>query len=223
MTDVSSSKPGNKAASDIPALLRLPVQYWKQSAMVVGAIVVLAGGYALYGTYQQSRIAKAETALSNLVATTTGAERQKALAAMAKTAPAGVRDAVNLALAKAALDAGDDAQAATAWAAVSKNAPAAMRAVAGLGQAAALVKAGQTAKAVTVLEGLKMDVPQAFIPTVDRQLAITAEAAGQWQKSLDAYLRLKADASLPNPGFIDARIASLRAKLGTAGETKTNG
>lgn len=223
MTDVSSPNTGKKAASDIPAVLRLPVQYWKQSALVIAVIVVLAGGHALYGAYQHSQTEKAETALSNLLSTATGADLQKSLAAMAKSAPSGVSDAVNLALAKAALDAGDYAQAAAAWAAVSGNAPAAMRAVAGLGQAAALVKAGQADKAVTVLEALKGGVPQAFASTVDRQLAVTAEDAGQWQKSLDAYLRLKADASLPNPGFIDARIATLRAKLGAAGATKTNG
>ena len=98
-----------------------------------------------------------------------------------------------------------------------------MHAVAGLGQAAALAKAGQADKAVTVLESLQASVPQAFASTVDRQLAVAAEDAGQWQKSLDAYLRIKADASLPNPGFIDARIAALRAKLGDAGAAKKNG
>jgi len=223
MSDVSSPKDGKNAASAIHNLLLLPVQYWKQSALVIGAIVVLAGGYALYGTYQKSQAEKAENALATLVATTTGADQVKALAAMATTAPASVRDAVNLELAKAALDAGDFSQAATAWAAVSGNAPASMRAVAGRGQAAALAKAGQADKAVTVLESLKTSVPAAFTMTVDRQLAITAEDAGQWQKALDAYQRMKADASLQNPGFIDARIAFLRAKLGSADAPKTNG
>jgi hypothetical protein len=223
MTDVSSPKSGKNAAFDIHNLLILPLQYWKQSVLVIAVIVVSAGGYALFGTYQKSQAEKAETALSTLVATTSGADLLKALTAMAQTAPAGVRDAVNLELAKAALAAGDFAQAATAWAAVAKSAPASMRAVAALGQASALSQAGQHDKAVDVLEHLKADVPKAFAMTVDRQLAITAEDAGQWQKALDAYERMKADGNLQNPGFIDARIASLRAKLGPDGAAKTNG
>lgn len=223
MTDVSTPKAGANA-SDIPALLRLPVQYWKQTVLVIAGIVVLAGGYALYGLYQTSRVEKAESALNALLLSSTkGADLQKALQAMAKTAPAGVRDAVNLELAKASLEAGDFNQAAAAWAAVSASAPGSIRAVAGLGQAAALTQAGHPDKALAVLEGLKATMPKAFAITLDRQLAVTAEEAGQWQKALQAYERMKADGSLQNPGFINARIASLRAKLGSKDAAKTNG
>lgn len=223
MSEVSSPNPGKNTLADIPTLLRLPIQYWKQTVAVVVLILAVAGGYSLVGIYQKSQTEKGEKALSHLVATTKGADLVTALEAMAKTAPSGVRDAVNLELAKAAQALGDHAKAAAAWAAVSKTAPGAMRAIAGLGQAAALCQAGQSDKAVTVLETLKGDCPKAFIMTVDRQLAITAESAGQWQKALDAYERIKAAGAVQNPGFIDTRIAALKAKTGKAGPAKTNG
>jgi hypothetical protein len=223
MSEVSSPNPGKNTLADIPTLLRLPIQYWKQSAAVIVVILAVAAGYSLVGIYQKSQTEKGEKALSELVATTKGADLVTALETMAKTAPSGVRDAVNLELAKAAQAMGDQAKAAAAWAAVSQNAPASMRAIAGLGQAAALCQAGQTEAAVTVLETLKADTPKAFSMTVDRQLAITAEPAGQWQKALEAYERIKAAGAVQNPGFIDARIADLKAKTGSTGPAKTNG
>jgi hypothetical protein len=223
MSDVSSPTSGKNTLADIPTLLRLPIQYWKQSVAVIVVVLVVAGGYALVGVYQKSQAEKSEKALSHLVATAKGAELVTALEAMAKTAPAGARDAVNLELAKAASAMGDHAKAAAAWAAISKTAPVAMRAVAGLGQASALCQLGQNDKAVTVLEALRADTPKAFAMTVDRQLAITAEAAGQWKKALDAYERIKAAGAVQNPGFIDARIDALTTKAGSDGVAKTNG
>jgi len=222
MTDVPQAKAA-ATSSDIPSVLRLPIQYWKQSVAVIAVIVVVAGGYALFNLYQKSQDEKAEQALSKLVATTKGADLVTALTQMAASAPAGVRAAVNLELAKAAQDAGDFTKAASAWEAVAKEAPASMRVIARLGQAAVLSKAGQNDQAVAVLESLLTDAPKAFVMTVDRQLAVTAEAAGQWQKALDAYGRMKADGSLQNPGYIDARIAALRAKADAAATPKTNG
>ncbi|MGD9608692.1 MAG: tetratricopeptide repeat protein [Desulfovibrionaceae bacterium] len=223
MSEVSAPTPGKNSLADIPLLLRLPIQYWKQSVAVIVVILAVTGGYALVGVYQKSQSEKGEQALSKLVATTQGADRVTALEAMAKTAPSGVRDAVNLELAKAAQAMGDHAKAAAAWAAVAKTAPAAMRAIAGLGQAAALCQAGQADKAVTVLQTLKADCPKAFSMTVDRQLAITAEAAGQWKTALETYEGIKAAGAVQNPGFIDARIADLKAKAGAAAPAKTNG
>lgn len=222
MTDDSSAKAGKTTSFDIPSLLRLPLVYWKQSAAVIVVILVVAGGYALFTVYQKGQIEKAENALGTLVATSKGADLVTALTAMATTAPAGARDAVNLELAKAALAAGDFDKAAAAWEAVSAKAPVAMRVIARLGQAAALSKAGKDTQAVTVLEQLKADAPKAFAMTIDRQLAITAEAAGQWQKALDAYGRMKADGSLQNPGYIDARIAALKAKTDAPATPNTN-
>jgi len=146
-----------------------------------------------------------------------------ALTQMAASAPAGVRAAVNLELAKAAQDAGDFTKAAGAWEAVAKEAPASMRVIARLGQAAVLSKAGQNDQAVAVLESLLTDAPQGL--RHDRGPAVGRDGRGgrQWQKALDAYGRMKADGSLQNPGYIDARIAALRAKADAAATPKTNG
>ena len=222
MTDVSSPKSAN-SGTDISALLRLPIEYWKQTVAVLAAIVVIAGGYALFTLYQKSQSAKAEQALSELTMQKTGAELVDALQKMATTAPSSVRAAVNLELAKAAQTSGDFAKAADAWEAVAKDAPESMRIIARLGQATALTQAGQNDKALAVLEALKANAPKEFQMTVDRQLAVTAEAAGQWQKALDAYNRMKADGSLQNPGYIDARIAAVKAKADAAATPKTNG
>ena len=100
MSEVSAPTPGKNSLADIPLLLRLPIQYWKQSVAVIVVILAVTGGYALVGVYQKSQSEKGEQALSKLVATTQGADRVTALEAMAKTAPSGVRDAVNLELAK---------------------------------------------------------------------------------------------------------------------------
>lgn len=222
MTDVSKAK---TAVTDsvTPSLLRLPIQYWKQTVAVIAVIIVVAGGYALFTVYQQHQTEKAEAALSTLVATTQGADLVPALTKMAASAPKTVRPAVNLELAKAAQAAGDFTKAAGAWEAVANEAPESLRVIARLGQASALSQAGKNDQALTVLENLTISTPKTFSLTVDRQLAVTAEAAGQWQKALTAYERMKKDGSLDNPGFINARIAALRAKATAAATPKTNG
>ena len=221
MTDSSSPQHGPTQTSDIPAVLRLPVQYWRQSLAAAALVLAAAGGYALFGVYQKGQVEKAEAALGDIITTKAGAERIAALEGLAKTAPAGARTGINLELAKAAQNLGDFAKAASAFEAVAQTAPAGMKTIAGLGQAAALSRTGQDAKAVDVLESLTLSAPKNFAMTIDRQLAVTAEAAGQWQKALAAYERMKADGNVQNASFIDARIADLKAKTG--GAAKTNG
>jgi len=216
MSDSTSPQSGKNPAADIPAILRLPVQYWRQSMAAAVIVLAAAGGYALYGVYQKGQIEKAESALGAVVVSKTGAERLSALEALVKSAPAGARDGINLEIAKTAQALGDFAKAATAWEAISQSAPAGMKTVAGLGQATALSKSGQDAKAVAVLESLAAAAPKAFSMTIDRQLAVTAEAAGQWQKALTAYERMKADGNVQNASYIDARISALRAKADAA-------
>jgi len=221
MIESASPQSGPTPTSGIPAILRLPVQYWKQSVAAAVLVLAAAGGYALFGVYQKGQVEKAENALGTIIVSKTGAERLTALEELAKTAPAGARDGIYLELAKAAQQLGDYAKAAVAWEAISQNAPTGMKTVAGLGYATALSKSGQDAKAVTVLEGMSASAPKAFSMTVDRQLATTAEAAGQWQKALAAYERMKADGNVQNASYIDARIADLKAKADAA--AKTNG
>ena len=221
MTDSFSQKPGSDRASDIPTVLRAPVQYWRHSLAAAAIILVAAGGYALYGVYQKSQVEKAEAALGEIITTKAGAERIAALEGLAKTAPAGVQAGIYLEVAKTAQGLNDFAKAATAFELVAASAPAGMKTIAALGQATALSRAGQDAKAVDVLEAMIGSAPKAFSMTIDRQLAVTAEAAQQWQKALAAYERMKADGNVQNASFIDARIADLKAK--TAGAAKTNG
>lgn len=220
MTDSASPQSG-KTSFDIPAVLRLPVQYWKQSVAVVVIILAAAGGYALFGVYQKGQIEKSENELGSIVMTKSGAERLAALESLAKTAPAGARDGIYLEMAKTAQSLGDFTKAAAAWQAISQSAPSGMKTVAGLGYAGALSKSGQDAKALEVLEGLLASAPKAFTMSVDRQLAITAEAAGAWDKALASYERMKAAGNVQNSAFIDARITDLKAKA--AAGAKTNG
>ncbi|MHC1711087.1 MAG: hypothetical protein AB9872_02920 [Solidesulfovibrio sp.] len=221
MSESMLPQTGKSPSSDIPAVLRLPIQYWKHSVAVAVLVLVAAGGYALFGVYQKGQVEKAETELAKIVLSKNGPERLTALDALAKTAPAGAKNGIYLEMAKAAQSLGDYAKAATAWEAISVHAPAGMKTVAGIGYATALSKSGQDAKAVTVLEGLLASAPKIFTMTVDRQLAATAEAAGAWSKALGAYERMKADGGVQNVGYLDAKIADLKAKA--AGETKTNG
>ncbi|EFL51373.1 conserved hypothetical protein [Solidesulfovibrio fructosivorans JJ]] len=220
MTDSPASQDGN-TVNDINSLLELPIRYWKQCLAAVIVVVAAAGGYALYGTYQKSQIAKAENELGAIVTAKSGAERLSALEALAKTAPAGARDGINLEIAKTAQDLGDYAKAAAAWQTVSQNAPAGMKTVATLGYAATLSKAGQNAKAVEALENLSVTAPKAFTSTVDQQLAVTAEAAGQWQKAVSAYERLKAGGHITNAAFIDTKISELKAKAEATAKKKS--
>ncbi len=221
MTDSPASQHGSAKPSDIPAALRLPVQYWRHSLAAAAIVLVAAGGYALIGVYQKGQVEKAEAALGEIITTKAGADRVAALETLAKSAPEGAKAGIYLELAKTAQGLGDFTKAASAFEAVAKSAPTGMKTIAGLGEAAALSRAGQDAKAVDVLESLAAKAPKIFAMTIDRQLAVTAEAAGQWQKALAAYERMKADGNVQNASFIDARIADLKGK--TAGAAKTNG
>ena len=44
MTDSQTPQHGSAKTSDIPAVLRLPVQYWRQSLAAAALVLVAAGG-----------------------------------------------------------------------------------------------------------------------------------------------------------------------------------
>ncbi|WP_319779322.1 tetratricopeptide repeat protein [Maridesulfovibrio sp.] len=192
-------------------LLDYIIKNGKLIAAGVAAIIIIAGSVAGYKHMNQQALVKAQTELGIILIKYNGAEQAESLAAFEKDAPASMKPAVQLATAKAWMDASRYADAKSAWAAVGKSSPE-MAPVAGLGEAKCLMLADKANEAVTILQGLKNSAGATYAAPIDRLLAEAAEQAGNFQLAVQAYQGLLTSIPREAP-FFEIKIKELKAKL----------
>ncbi|NDV26467.1 tetratricopeptide repeat protein [Desulfovibrio sp. JC010] len=192
-------------------LLDYIIKNGKMIVAGVAAIILIAGGISGFKYMNQQKMIKAQSELGVILIKYSGTKQADELAAFAKDAPASMMPAVQLAQAKAWMDAGSYAEAKTAWAAVGKTSPE-MAPVAGLGEAKCLMLEKKAGEAVTLLQGLKNSAGEKYASSIDRLLAEAAEQAGNIQLAVQAYQGLLT--SVPQEAsFFEFKIKELKAKL----------
>ncbi|WP_421901536.1 tetratricopeptide repeat protein [Maridesulfovibrio sp.] len=183
----------------------------KMIAAGVAAIILIAGGISGFKYMNQQKLIKAQSEMGTILIKYSGAKQADALAAFEKDAPASMKPAVQLALAKAWMDAGHYADAKTVWAAIAKTSPK-LSAVSGLGQAKCLMLEDKAGEAVTVLQKLKESVDAVYAASINRLLGEAAEKAGNIQVAIQAYQGLMTS-SPQEASFFEFKIKELKAKL----------
>ncbi|NDV23654.1 tetratricopeptide repeat protein [Desulfovibrio sp. JC022] len=186
----------------------------KNGKMIVGGIAViilLAGGISGVKYMNQQKMIKAQSEMGTILIKYSGAKQAEALAAFEKDAPASMKPAVQLALAKAWMDADRFADAKSVWADIAKTSPK-LAPVAGLGQAKCLMLEDKAGEAITILQKIKESAGAAYAPSINRLLADAAEKAGNIQLAVQAYQGLLTS-SPQEASFFEFKIKELKAKL----------
>jgi len=205
-----------EVAGEAAPLLRFVLDNARTIAAGLGVLVLAAGAGAGYRWWAAEQTREAQADLGMIIATKAGAERVQALDAFAAKAPAGVRNAVLLDLAAAAMEQKDYDKAAATWERLAA-ADGATGVVARIGRAQALSQAGKDAEALAVLEGLENSVSDISRNAVRGQLAVVAERAGKLERAVAAYEQLMASDSAGNKDYFKSRVEALKARMQKGG------
>ena len=194
-------------------LLQFIVRHMGAIVMVLVLFIVALAGTAGYNWYtERSRVA-AQKELSKVVMTAQGADKVKALQAFVGSAPATVKTAALLALADAAMNQQDYAQAAQAFGQIAAADPqGALGLLAGLNQAQALLRAEKPKEALPLLEKLEGLMPEAQRNVVRQVLAEAALQAGDKARAVTAF-----EAMAKATGGTEAEFYLFRAQALAAG------
>lgn len=205
-----------EVAAESAPLLQFMLRHAGLIAGVVLLFLLVLAGTGLWRWYSGGKNEDARQELARISMLAQGAERVKALAALAESAPSDVRISVLLTLAQSALESGDAVAAADAYAKVARlDADGALGLTAALGEAASLLRAGKNVEALSLLQGLESRLPAEGRSVQFRQMLAEAAAragrkelaAGTYQalsrevKGLDGeYYRVRAEALAPAAG-----------------------
>lgn len=223
----------NQGAADAPLLRDLQAEVSHESApllqfmlrhagLIAGVLVfflLVLVGTGIYNWHGDSRTEEARDALARATLQHRGADRVKALAQVAESAPSSTRFAAYMALAQSALDNGDYDTAAQAYGKAAKSTDGAFGLSAALGEAGTLLKAGKSAQALTLLQALQNALPGgASAPQLRQMLAEAAIAAGQKELAARTYLALARETDGVNSSYLRTRAAELDPALAAAAE-----
>lgn len=186
----------------------------KNGKMIIAgivAIIIIAAGVSGIKYMNQQKQLKAQSELGAILIKYSGTKQADALAAFVKEAPAEMKPAVQLALAKALMDTSEYAKAESVWADVAKD-NAVMAPVAELGKAKCKMLAGNPAEAVKILQTLKNSAVPAYASSIDRMLAEAAVKSGNIQMAVQSYQALMT--GNPNErAYLESKIKELKARL----------
>jgi predicted negative regulator of RcsB-dependent stress response len=192
-------------------LLDYIIKNGKIIAAGVAAIILIAGGISGYKYMNQQKMIKAQSEMGVIQIKYSGEKEATELVAFAKEAPEVMKPAVQLAIAKAWMDAGNYANAKNAWAVVGKTTPE-MAPIAGLGEAKCLMLENKPGEAVTILQALVNSASAPYTPSINRLIAEAAEQDGNLQVAITAYQALLTSAP-QEASFFEFKIKELKAKL----------
>ncbi|WP_319759386.1 tetratricopeptide repeat protein [Maridesulfovibrio sp.] len=192
-------------------LLDYIIKNGKIIAAGVAAIILIAGGISGYKYMNQQKMIKAQSEMGVIQIKYSGEKEATELVAFAKEAPEVMKPAVQLAIAKAWMDAGNYANAKSAWAVVGKTTPE-MAPIAGLGEAKCLMLENKPGEAVTLLQALVNSASAPYTPSINRLIAEAAEQDGNLQVAITAYQALLTSAP-QEASFFEFKIKELKAKL----------
>ncbi len=197
--------------SDIHPFLKKILDNIKPIGWALGGIIAAAAVYSGVTSYQDAQKAKAVSQLGSIIVQADATSRVQQLEDFAKTAPADLRVAAQLELAKTHMDAKNFDKAASAWQAVGASGVTDMRIVAGLGEAKNFMMQGEHAKAADLLTTLKQEASDEYMAMISSSLAFAAEKAGRIDAAIAEYESLKAKGD-SNTDYLDYKIAALKAK-----------
>ena len=188
--------------------------------ILVGAVIVLILAIVVLGGwrwYEASVQRDAEIALGHIRVSTSGAERIAALEKISADIPANMRLGLQLDIAVTALGMEDLPRAAAAFGALYAQDPRGpVGLMAALNQADILQRQGKPAEALAVLDSLEKNAPESMRSVILEGQAVSAEQSGDLNRALTDYEALVKAAGNDDMGYLQAKIAELRARIAAA-------
>ncbi len=188
--------------------------------ILVGAVVVLVLAIAALGGWRWHEASvqrDAEIALGHIRVSTSGEERIAALEKISADIPANMRLGLQLDIAVTALGMEDLPRAAAAFGALHAQDPRGpVGLMAALNQADILQRQGKPAEALAVLDSLEKNAPESMRSVILEGQAVSAEQSGDLNRALTDYEALVKAAGNDDMGYLQAKIAELRARIAAA-------
>lgn len=204
---------GEVSAESAP-LLQFITKYAGAIAGVVLLLLLILGGMAVWNWYHNSQRNEALAKLALIEAQPAGADKERALEELAKSAPGSAKLYAYLSLAQSAQANGNNALAASAYAeAGSLDPDGAIGGTAKLGEAASLLRQNEYAKALAILQEYAQKKPELAQSAHLRQMiAETALLAGNKELALKTYRALAADLPDEDGAYFESRANELEKK-----------
>ncbi|WP_027180491.1 tetratricopeptide repeat protein [Maridesulfovibrio bastinii] len=177
---------------------------------IVAAIIIIAAGYAIMQHSQQKALDQAASQLGAIMIQYHGADQIKQLEKFQTEAPSEMKNSVDLALARAYMDASQFDKAAAAWKDIAAKKDT-FSSIAVIGQAKSLILGDKPDEAISLLQGLQSKTGETYKATINRLLASAAVMSGNNELAIQAYQALMTD----NPTermYYESKVAELKAK-----------
>ncbi len=185
-----------EVAPEVSPLLRSLLAHARLIAIVVGLALAGTAGFGIYNWHANSQLEKSRVELGRVEIISDPTVRLKELEVFLAKAPSGMSTAVNLAVAKAALEAKNYDRAAKAWDAVAKDPQDALYISAILGKAQALSLDGKDAEAMAALEKASAPAKDGNKALLDKAIEDLAEKMGNIDKAIATCEALAANNSV---------------------------
>jgi len=202
-----------EADQDLHPLLQKILDNLKPIGIGIGAIILVVGAYSGYTTYAKIQDKKLNNALGEILIEEDTAKRITSLNQFIEEHPSAMPVGTLMEVANAAMTGKDYTEAASAWSKVAGKTDGDIEVLALMGQARALSLDGKYKEALSVLDTVDTEAAKDFATPLARQIAFAAEQAQDWTKALAAYEELKTAGAVTNTGFLDMKIADIKAKM----------
>lgn len=206
--------PEPQLGDDMHPLLKKLVENIKPIAIGFGVLILVFGGYGIYDYVQTRRLESSSALLGEIILSTSGEERVKALQQFVEQAPGALKTSGLLELAGALQGLEQYEEAVAVWQRIEGRADPNMLPVAKLGRAQALTMAGKAGQALELLEAYKAAAPESYQVEINKFIAETAEDAGETDKALAAYREMEQSENLGQSTreFLKFKIGKLEKK-----------
>lgn len=203
--------PTPQFGDEMHPLLKKLMDNIKPIAIGFGALIIIFGGYGIYDYVSDRRLESSSAMLGEILASTRGEERVKALRGFLEQAPEVMRISALFELAATLQEQDKYEDAVAVWTRMEGIADAAMAPVVKLGKARALAMNKQYPDALGLLEAYQSSAPEAYKTEVTKTIAELAEDAGDTEKALTAYRELAKSEQLGESarGFLEYKIEQL--------------
>ncbi len=181
-------------------------------ALIAGSILFVAAAYALNSLWQDRKINLANTEFESILVHDEPEVRLSELKSFLDKAPARLKGAILLEMARTSMDLEEYEKAAHSFVQLGSLDPD-MRPVALLGQAKAYELMEDYGRAMKILQEESSRVPDEFQVQYLTLLSFNAERAGDYAAALNAYKGLEEEAQGMDAGFIEYKIKSLNQQL----------
>lgn len=208
-------KVSSEVSPEVSPLMLLLLNNAKRIAIVFAIGVIGAAGYGIYNWRGNKQITQAQNDLGQILVIEDSDARLKKLKAFQASAPARVKPAVALAIAKSAMIAGNFGEAEKAWGELARDAKDPLYATAVIGKAESLSNQGKAAEALAALETMSLSPDNTAVMLVDSMIVDFAEKSGNLEKAVAASEKIAA-ATMTNPEEADfwrQKAAYLRGKM----------